>query len=356
MSNCINVYAAYAKDTNLRINSSSGGMFSLLANHILEENGVIYGVRMDDDCYGASYERITDINDLHLLRGSKYLQAKIGNTFKDVKNDLEAKLIVLFTGTGCYINGLKTFLKKDYENLICVDVVCHGTPSPKLWRKYVEYREMQNQSKMIYASFRNKEKHGWDGFEMKEIDETYKEVWISRHIDPYFSMFVKNICLRPSCFSCTAKYYKLSDITIADFWGIDTVAPEMNDDMGVSLVITRTEKGQCFFDLVSGELIRKTVSYEEGVRNNKSEYQSYEMPSERYSFFKDMNNSRFEELIHKYVDEPILKIYTRKLKQIIKKMFGIRGGSEHTLTHEDYGLLLKFVKRCANYEDNTKIV
>lgn len=344
MKDYLKVYAAYANDKNIRLASSSGAMFSLLANKILSEGGVVYGVRMSDDCYKAQYARVDSIDGLSALRGSKYLQAKLGDTYKNVKKDLQEGASVLFTGTGCYVNGLKTFLGKDYDNLMCMDIVCHGTPSPKLWKKYVEYREKQNNSKMIYASFRNKDKHDWDGFEMKEIDESHKEVWISRHIDPYFSMFVKNICLRPSCYSCTAKYYKLSDITVADFWGIDSVAPEMNDNLGVSLIITRTNKGQLIFDSISDKLNRKEVSYEDGVRENKSEYQSYPMPKERSSFFYDMNRMPFEKLFHKYVDMPLWKQVASKLKRLAKKLSGGKT-YEHVNTHEDYGLVLEFKKR-----------
>lgn len=345
MNGYLKVYAAYANEKNIRLASSSGAMFSLLANKILSEGGVVYGVRMADDCYRAEYARVDSIDGLSVLRGSKYLQAKLGDTYKSVKKDLQEGVSVLFTGTGCYVNGLKTFLGREYDNLMCMDIVCHGTPSPKLWKEYVEYREKQNNSKMIYASFRNKDKHDWNGFEMKEIDENHNEMWISRHIDPYFTMFVKNVCLRPSCFSCTAKYYKLSDITVADFWGIDSVAPEMNDNLGVSLVITRTNKGQLIFDSISGKLNKKEVCYEEGVRENKSEYQSYPMPKERTSFFKDMNRMSFEELSHKYVDVPLSKQVARKLKRLAKKV--VRGGvtQKHVNTHEDYGLVLGFKKR-----------
>lgn len=324
MNDYLKVYAAYANDKNIRLASSSGAMFSLLANKILSEGGVVYGVRMADDCYKAEYARVDSIDGLSVLRGSKYLQAKLGDTYKNVKKDLQEGVSVLFTGTGCYVNGLKTFLGREYDNLMCMDIVCHGTPSPKLWKEYVEYREKQNNSKMIYASFRNKDKHDWNGFEMKEIDENHNEMWISRHIDPYFTMFVKNICLRPSCFSCTAKYYKLSDITVADFWGIDSVAPEMNDNLGVSLVITRTNKGQLIFDSVSDKLNRKEVSYEDGVRENKSEYQSYPMSKERSNFFEDMNTMSFEKLSHKYVDVPLWKQIAKKLKRFVKRV--VRGG------------------------------
>ncbi len=316
MKNVKNVYAAYAKDTELRLNSSSGAMFSLLAMHILSLGGVVYGVKMTDDCYGAEYERVINNEGLKALRGSKYLQAKVGDTFHFVKQDLDNGKVVLFSGTGCFVNGLKLFLRKDYDNLYCMDVVCHGTPSPELWKRYVKYREEQTHSKMIYASFRNKDKHDWNGFEMKEIDENYNEVWISRHSDPYFRMFVKNICLRPSCFSCTAKFLKLSDITVADFWGIDKVAPEMNDNLGVSLVLIRTDKGQQIFDAIQNEIEKKEVSYKDGVSNNKSEFQAYPKPKERDSFFKDMNKMSFEQLSRKYLDIPVWKALGRKIKHI----------------------------------------
>mgnify|MGYP000167061732 CR=1 FL=1 len=341
----IKCYAAYSKDKDLRLASSSGAMFSLLAIHIISKGGIVYGVKMTKDCYGAEYKRAVTSDDLSEIRGSKYFQAKVGDTYKSVKNDLISGRIVLFTGTGCYVNGLKTFLQKDYDNLICMDIVCHGTPSPELWKKYVMYREEQKHSKMIYASFRNKDKYDWKGFEMKEIDENQNEVWISRHIDPYFTMFVKNICLRPSCYTCSAKSYKLSDITIADFWGIDKVAPEMNDNLGISLVIVRTDKGQHLFDLVQDFLERKEVRYEDGVRDNKAEYEPYSKPKERETFFKDMNNLPFDKLSHRYVDVPLWKKYAQKMKRVFKQVFvRERGGgtSKHIHTHEDYGMLLRF--------------
>ena len=126
MSDIIGIYAAYSKDIKLRTESSSGGIFSLLAEQILQQAGVIYGVAMSQNCQYAEYARIDKGEKLAKLRGSKYLQARLGNTYNKVKNDLEAGLIVLFTGTGCQVNGLKRFLGKEYENLYCVDVICHA--------------------------------------------------------------------------------------------------------------------------------------------------------------------------------------------------------------------------------------
>ena len=120
------VYACYSKDKDVRLSSSSGAVFSSLAEYVLNKNGIIYGVAMSEDCYSAEFIAVTDRSELIKLRGSKYLQAKVGDTFKKVKVELQSGKLVLFTGTGCQVNGLKKFLGKDYENLICMDVICHG--------------------------------------------------------------------------------------------------------------------------------------------------------------------------------------------------------------------------------------
>ena len=137
----LNVYACYNINNDLRLNSSSGAIFTSIAEYVLSKQGVVYGVAMSEDCYSAEFISVKNNKELGKLRGSKYLQAKLGNTFKLIKKDLISKKMVLFTGTGCQINGLKKFLGKNYENLICVDVICHGVPSPALWRKYVNHQE-----------------------------------------------------------------------------------------------------------------------------------------------------------------------------------------------------------------------
>lgn len=308
------VYAAYY-DNKIRNNSSSGGVFSLFA----QQFDVVYGVAMTEDCYGAEFVRIE--NDIAPLRGSKYLQAKSGDSFKQVKKDLQEGRNVLFSGTGCQINGLHTFLNKEYDNLFCVDVVCHGTPSPKLWREYAIYQESKH-GKLDSVNFRCKD-DSWIDFGMKE-----NQMYISKDKDSFMKMFLRNYCLRPSCYECHAKFYKTADITIADFWGIENVAPEMNDGMGTSLVITRTDKGQKLFDKIKSELKCKEVSYEDGVKGNPSEYSSVARPKERDSFFADLENMTFEEMEKKYASDikvPLMKRIVRKAKRIVKKIL-IRGG------------------------------
>lgn len=329
----LEVYACYNTDKGVRLSSSSGAVFSSLAEYVLEQQGVVYGVAMSTDCYSAEFISVISKEQLTKLRGSKYLQAKVGNTYKSLKADLMSGKLVLFSGTGCQVNGLKSFLGKEYENLICVDVICHGAPSPTLWRKYVTYQEQKNGGKLKGINFRCKD-DSWTDFGMKEIcenipgDET-KKLYISKDKDAYMQMFLRNYCLRPSCYECTAKKVKMSDLTIADFWGINDVARDMNDGMGTSLALIRTEKGKDIFEKISSSMKRKEVSYKDGVRGNPAEYKSCARPMQRNTFFDDMQRMSFEELKQKYAAPIKLSFVTkvkRKAKKAIKKVLRVIGG------------------------------
>lgn len=247
------VYACYNKDKDVRLSSSSGAVFSSLAEYVLNKSGIVYGVAMSEDCYSAEFIGVTDSEGLTKLRGSKYLQAKVGNTFKSVKKELQAGKLVLFTGTGCQVNGLKTFLGKDYDNLICMDVICHGAPSPALWREYARDQEKKMGGKLKEINFRCKD-DSWVDFGMKEVpstipEDSVKKFYISKDKDPYMQMFLRDYCLRPSCYECMVKKEKMSDLTVADFWGIKDVAPEMNNGLGTSLVLIRTKKDKKYLTI-----------------------------------------------------------------------------------------------------------
>lgn len=318
MDDILGTYAAYSKDNKIRLESSSGAIFSLLADRVLYQEGLVYGVAMSQDCKYAEFVRVDKQEDLPKLRGSKYLQAKVGNIYRQVKADLESGLAVLFSGTGCQINGLKGFLGKKYENLYCVDIICHGVPSPKLWRHYVQYVESETNLKLVNVNFRCKD-DSWIDFGIKRIDSNHKAMYVSKDKDPYMLMFLRDYCLRPSCYECIAKQHKLSDITIADFWGINEVLPEMNDNKGVSLVILRTAKGSELLDRIKNSIVCKEVTYEDGVRSNRAEYSSAKRPAERDTFFNAMTEMRFEELKAKY-GMPARISLKSKVKKSIKKM------------------------------------
>ena len=327
-------YAAIYNNNEIRENSSSGGIFSALT----EKFDVVYGVAMTDDCYGAEMIRVE--GNISPLRGSKYFQAKVGDAFKLVKKDVEEGRKVLFSGTGCQINGLTMFLGKEYPNLFLLDIICHGTPSPKLWREYAKYQE-KKRGKLKKVNFRCKD-DSWIAFGMKE-----NHMYISKDEDVFMQMFLHDYCLRPACYECHAKHYKKSDMTIADFWGIENVAPKMNDGRGTSLVITRTEKGQEFFDNIKNELKWKEVSYEEGVKGNPSEYSSVARPQQRDTFFTDLEKLPFEEMEKKYAAD-IKVSFPRKVGRVIKRTIKkiLRGGVPQIKhrTNADYGMLLTFKK------------
>ncbi len=308
----LKVFACYNTSLNIRLASSSGAFFFPIAQYILSKQGIVYGVSMSEDCYSAEFISVTEISELSKLQGSKYLQAKLGNTFQKVQKDLQNGRMVLFSGTGCQINGLKSFLRKDYDNLLCIDLICHGVPSPALWKKYAQYQETKNAGKLKSIYFRCKgEKYIYSD------SVSTRKIFISSDNDPYMKMFLKDYCLRPACYACTAKQVRMSDLTIADFWGIQNVAPEMNNGYGVSLVLIRTEKGQHFFNIITPDIVKKEVTYEEGIRKNPAEYKSCIRPEERNFFFEDMKKLNFEELARKYVAKTKISL-AKRIKNIVK--------------------------------------
>ena len=326
-------YAAIFNNNEIREKSSSGGIFSALADKF----EVVYGVAMTKDCYGAEMIRVE--GDVSPLRGSKYFQVKVGDAFRQVKKDLEEGRKVLFSGTGCQINGLALFLGKEYTNLFLLDIICHGTPSPKLWREYVAFQE-KKYGKLESVNFRCKD-DSWTDFGMKE-----NQLYISKDTDSFMRMFLRDYCLRPACYECQSKRYRKADITIADFWGIQAVAPEMNDGRGTSLVITRTEKGQELFESIKSELKWKEVSYEDSVRSNPSEYKSVARPQQRDTFFDDLDNLPFEEIEKKYAADIKVSLprkVVRKIEHTIKKILCGGGGTEKH-SNANYGILFTFKK------------
>lgn len=325
-------YAAIYKN-EIREKSSSGGVFSALASQF----DVIYGVAMTEDCYGA--EMIRAEENFSLLRSSKYVQAQLGDSFKNAREDLNLGKKVLFSGTGCQINGFKNFLGKEYDNLVCIDVVCHGVPSPKLWREYVKFQE-RKYGKLKKINFRAKE-GSWKKFGMKK-----NQFYISKSKDPFMNMFLDDFCLRPSCYKCCVKQHKLSDISVADFWGIEHVAPEINDGMGTSLIIVRTKKGQKLFDSVKKKLAWKEVDYNDAVRENPAEYRSAQRPPQRDFFFSDLQLHSFDYMIRKYaLDTRKIKILWRKMKNFVKR---IVRREKKLKTNSNYGLMFVFQGKSAD--------
>lgn len=313
------VFAAYNKDEKTRKESSSGGVFTLLAEKILEKNGVVFGARFDGD-FNVIHDFVEKKEDLEVFRGSKYVQSKIGDTYRKAEGFLKDNRPVLFTGTPCQIEGLKTFLRKDYENLYTQDLICHGVPSPKVWRKYLDFREKRDASHPVRINFRQKD-NGWNLYALLLQYNNNNNVYKTNHHDDLFMQtFLQNVCLRESCYDCSFKSkHRKSDITLADFWGIDQILPEMNDDKGTSLVIINSEKGQKLFEKVQENLVVKEVDFETSIQFNQSMFKSENPHKNRNKFFQNLDKLEFDKLVKKCIPKrSLLRRFLSKAKKIIK--------------------------------------
>ena len=239
----VSAYAAYANDAQLRQTSSSGGIFSLMAQKILSEGGAVFGAAFDDR-FSVHHVMVENAEELERLRGSKYVQSRIGNTYRQAKELLDAGRPVLFSGVACQIAGLKFFLRKDYENLYTVNVLCFGAPSPKVWQYYKSAREQEYCAPLKKVSFRDK-CTGWKTYSIDFSFENGKKYRSRSSDEPYMKWFIGEICLRPSCSNCKFRESPYpADITLGDAWGIGNYMPQMDDDRGTSVVLVNTEKGE----------------------------------------------------------------------------------------------------------------
>ena len=304
----IEVYAAKNKSEKDLIRSSSGGLFVMLARKILGMGGVVFGAAFSPDFLSIRHISVENENELPSLMGSKYVQSRIGTSFQEAKTFLDAGRQVLFCGTNCQVLALKQFLQKDYENLLTVDFICHGVPSPKVWRQYL--LEITNEGDSITnISFRDK-RTGWSNYSFT-IDyvkgHTHEEKRITRpnDDDPYMWLFLNDYTLRPSCFACPAKGGKSrSDLTLGDYWGVEKVHPECFDERGVSSLIVNSNKGK---EILEGlELDKQISTLTSATEENPTYYVSKEEPKElRLLFFEKFGSGD-------YSIEKFAKIYRRK--------------------------------------------
>lgn len=312
------VWAMYNNNLQERLNSSSGGIFALLASFILDKNGIVFGAMFDKE-YNVYHSYIDDKKDIHKIQGSKYVQSIIGNSYKDVKRFLEEGRYVLFTGTSCQIEGLNHYLIKKYDKLYTQDIICHGVPSPKVWKKYLEYQKNNNSKIIKKISFRDKDE-GWSSFGTK-IEFNNKTYRKNHNEDLYMKAFLQNTCLRESCYDCKFKNkYRNSDITLADFWGVEKYMPEINDDNGVSLIIINTEKGKELFNYIKNLCTYKKANIEYIIKNNSAYISSVSKDKNYEEFYNNLDTKNFDVLVDKYVSKSKkTNIIKRIFKKILKK-------------------------------------
>lgn len=337
----LSVYAAKNSDETIRMVSSSGGVFSMLAERIIEKEGVVFGA-----CWNSDWEVVhgytESISGIERFRGSKYVQSRVDGNYKKVESFLKDGRYVMFSGTPCQIAGLKRYLRKEYEKLVTVDFICHGVPSPGVFRTYLQEEINKeivdsadggglalrpciplvtgydgidyNGLKIKSISFRDK-RNGWKkfGFTFMFSKEEGESLLYSTLDENLFLIgFLRDLYLRPSCYACPAKQLKSgSDVTLGDFWGVDSLMPEIDDDKGVSAVTVNTDKGRELLLEIEAEL--HEVPYIELVNRNPALVKSAAIPKCRKRFFKN-NSLTFERKIKVLTKEPIT------LKRILKKI------------------------------------
>lgn len=311
------ILAAYATDDSLRAKSSSGGIFGVIAKEIINSGGVVFGAVFDDE-FNVVHKDAANMKELSAMYGSKYVQSHIGNCFKRAKELLENNTTVLFVGTPCQIGGLKAYLKKDYDNLITMDFICHGVSSPKIWKLYRQYTVNEAGAPIESVQFRSKEE-GWRVYSMYIKFKNGKIRRKNCINDEYLIGFIQGTSVRESCNSCGFKGIdRESDITVGDFWGINNISVKNDflDDKGVSLVAVRSTKANILLDKVKDKIEYTEVTEEDAFRDNLSAIKSLNENPVRDDFFKAADRVGFDKAVNKYCGRGIAARIRRRLKRL----------------------------------------
>ena len=266
------VKAAWSKDKRIRKNSSSGGLFSIMAEAVLSKGGVVCASKFTDDFHRVHFDVCDSKDGLYSFCGSKYVQSSPNYIYRRVKQILLDGRWVMFVGTGCQVAALKKYVGLEYDNLICVDLVCHGVPSPKVWADYLDYLLCQhNAEKAQFVSFRTK-KPSWKEYSLRVDFSNGSSYCKMKTQDPYMIAFAKDIMLRPSCSECRyACLNREGDVTLSDFWAYRSFEYKTrNTEKGISCCIINSSKGRRLFEEISDRVITVDKEMKEAISGNKS--------------------------------------------------------------------------------------
>jgi len=322
-------FAAVHKNLNIRFDSTSGGAFSALAKKAYLNKYYVGGAIWNDD-WSVSHFISNDKKDLEKLRSSKYIQSDARGIFNDVKHLLDDGEKVLICGTPCQIAGLKSFLRKDYDNLITIDFICMYVNSPFIWRKYIDYLEETHHSKVVFIKDKNKE-IGWRKLCNKVVFDNGDVLYDTFDVNHFRRCYMKlGVASRPSCYHCKYKGFpRVADISIADFWGVEKHLPkDFDQDLGTSLIMCNSQKGLDYFDEgVKKYLNVLPIEVEDALEKNPALTSSYnpEIPFERASFYEDLKQSDIKTVVDDYFNKYKQTSFTLKhrIKSIIKFCIGV---------------------------------
>ena len=339
------VLAVKNRNEDERMASSSGGVFVALAKKVIDQGGVVFGTVFDEN-WEVRHTYAESMGGVRPMMGSKYVQSRIGDTFRQAEKFLKDGRKVLFTGSPCQITALHNYLRKDYPNLLSVDFLCHGVPSPGVWRRYLDEvldrsarRAAAGKNTVLSSSlkslpvitgieFRDKTLHGWQkysfvvrGASASKADKNSVLLSDIHYDNPFMKGFLRNVYLRPSCYRCKCKNgVSHSDLTIADYWGINRLMPDFDDDKGVGIVLLNTDKGKAVFDTLDMEV--RVSSLSDAQRFNGGFKEEVKMHPKRNLFFKRfVNYKNLVELIERTIHKPFYVVVERKIKNIIRKVF-----------------------------------
>ena len=314
----VRVYALIHKNDEVRSHSSSGGAFSAIAEYVLEQGGVVFGAAFDEN-FDVRHICVDSQEELYKLRGSKYVQSRIGDTYQQAKEHLKQGRLVFFTGTACQTSGLLGYLGRDYENLITQDLICHGVPSPLAWRKYIELYQRRAKSEVEHIFFRDK-KFGWHDWHVYVRFKNGENYYKNQQSDMMVSAFLTGSCSRKSCYDCPFKQkYRLADLTLADYWGIERIAPELDDDKGISSIYVNSPKAQKLLEAISDQVILRQMDLDTAVAHNLAMVESERLTRDRDGFLRELRKKSFDVVYGKYIEEADL---SRRVKWAARRILG----------------------------------
>lgn len=324
-------FVAYLKDKEKLFESSSGGLFAGLAECVINNGGVVFGASYDDNLF-VSQIYVDNLFELKRLKGSKYVESDVKNSFAEAKEFLITGREVLYSGTPCQIAGLRKYLGREYTNLLTVDLICHGVPSQKLFQKYLMWRGEQFNSKITYCGFRDKDCGGYSCNGKIKTKTKTKTVWSK--FDPYYASFIRCETYKESCYSCPyASLNRPADITIGDFTEMKIIDPSFDLTKGLSLCIINTEHGEKAFNLVKNMFYIRNVEFSDYINIKSNLSSPSTRPVKRNSIYNEINTlsnkmyfSRFKEasplfFIYYYFRLGISKILPPFIKIWLKKVY-----------------------------------
>lgn len=311
------VYAAWSLDDGIRLKSTSGGIFYILAEEMLKQGGVVAACKYSDDFKSAYHAVGETIEDLEAFKGSKYFQSDTDGIYKAVREKLECGRKVLFCGAPCQVAGLNQFIGTENPNLVTVDFICRGINSPMVFKKYVVECEKRCGSPVRIVHLKNKNK-GWTRLGTFMEFQNGKKYYRDRVTDPWVNGYVRgDLFMRPCCSQCKYKErIRVADISIGDFWGLKG----SQDDLfkGISVILANTDKGAAYLQGVEDKLFLEKRTYEEASKGNGCLLTSAKMGKHRAEFFERIADTEFEQLVWRLLGETRKSIFIKQLKYNIK--------------------------------------